>query len=218
MPEPAGLAIEVLNLVKHFATSSGGQSRGLLKYLPTNSIMKTDRIPTRFALAAITTALLISISTGAASAHPAQSSGKPQDLAKTTVTLPSGKKIRVEVARTEVQRSIGMMWRTRVSPDAGMLFVFDDEAQQAFWMKNTLVDLDMVFIDSDKQITSIAANVPRSSPDAQDDRVAVRAGRGRYVLELPAGAAARYHLGVGQSLRFDPEAVGMPPKPRSKRA
>ncbi len=136
-----------------------------------------------------------------AGAHQA---GQPQKLPLTTLTLPSGKKLQVEVARNEIERSIGMMWRTSLRPRAGMLFVFEDQAQQSFWMKNTLVDLDMIFIDRNKRITGIAADVPRSAPDTPDSRVAVRQGLARFVLELPAGAAARYGLRAGQRLRFDP--------------
>lgn len=144
---------------------------------------------------------------------------RPQALARTALTLPSGKKISVEVAKTEQERSTGLMWRRELRRDTGMLFVFEDEAQQSFWMKNTLVDLDMVFIDSQKRITTIAAHVPKSAPDTPDSEIPVRQGSARYVLELPAGMAGRYKLAAGQVLKFDENRLqATPAKPARARS
>ena len=177
--------------------------------------MKTHHVGTCVALALLAAAALMGSFPDKASAHRTQPVGTAQRLPTTPLTLPSGRRISIEVAGTEIQRSIGMMWRTRVPRDTGMLFVFDDEAQQSFWMKNTLVDLDMVFMDGERRITSIAANVPRSHPDTPEDRVAVRTGFGRYVLELPAGATAGYELAVGLQVRFNLKAVGRKGKPKT---
>jgi len=70
-------------------------------------------------------------------------------------------------------------------------------------MKNTFVDLDMVFIDAEKTITGIHAGVPKSEEDTPEHLIATRGGYGKFVLELPAGAAKRYGLEVGQTLKFD---------------
>ena len=119
------------------------------------------------------------------------------------VELPGGKKIKVETAKTPGQRQKGLMFRTELANDAGMLFYFGRQTVQTFWMKNTFIDLDMVFLGGDKKITVIHADVPRSMKDTPDQHVARRAGSAKYVLELPAGAAERFGLVSGQELRFD---------------
>ncbi len=117
--------------------------------------------------------------------------------------LPGGKKIKVETARTPRQRRKGLMFRTELADERGMLFYFGRQTVQTFWMKNTFIDLDMVFIGGDKKITVIRADVPRSMKDTPDQHVARRSGSAKYVLELPAGSAKRFGLVQGQELRFD---------------
>ncbi|MBV8355035.1 MAG: DUF192 domain-containing protein [Candidatus Eremiobacteraeota bacterium] len=92
------------------------------------------------------------------------------------------------------------MNRTSLAPHAGMIFVFAQDALLGFWMKNTLIPLDMVFVRGDGTISSIAANVPASTTQTPDDQVARRAARGKYVIELGAGEAARDGLRVGLHL------------------
>jgi len=72
-----------------------------------------------------------------------------------------------------------------------------------FWMKNTFVDLDMIFLDGTKSITVVHHDVPRSKPGDSDESLARRRGSGRYVLELPAGAARRHGLKAGHQLLFE---------------
>jgi len=84
-----------------------------------------------------------------------------------------------------------------------MLFVFPQEQALQFWMKNTLADLDMVWISPDKKVTGIHRDVPKSRADTPDEAVARRMGTGKYVLELPAGAALRHKLKVGDNLQFE---------------
>ena len=67
-------------------------------------------------------------------------------------------------------------------------------------MKNTLIGLDMVFVDMNGRVTSVAANVPASTTSTPQSQVATRWGFGRYVIELPAGAASR--LGIRADERF----------------
>src|SRR5579875_734311 len=69
----------------------------------------------------------------------------------------------VEIARTEGEQTVGLMFRKSVAPDGGMLFLWGRPIQSQMWMENTLVPLDMVFIAADGTIDSIAENtVPRS--------------------------------------------------------
>lgn len=129
--------------------------------------------------------------------------GQSQKLGTTTVQMPNGEKVEVEVARTDREREIGLMNRTKVPMNSGMLFVFPAESLHNFWMKNTLVDLDMIFIGAGKKVTTIAERVPRTTPGTPDEDIPRRAGFGQYVLELASGGAKHYGIQVGSALVFD---------------
>jgi uncharacterized membrane protein (UPF0127 family) len=92
---------------------------------------------------------------------------------------------RVEVARTFEQQQNGLMFRTRMGADEGMLFPNDPPEQRSFWMKNTVIPLDIVFIGADHRISNIAANAVPYSLDAINS-----AGPVIAVLELNGGRAA----------------------------
>ena len=133
---------------------------------------------------------------------------RPQTVrTKAALTLPGGKVLRVDVVDTPKEREVGLMCRTRLPKDYGMLFVFPAEMDLGFWMKHTLVPLDILWIGADKTITVVHARLKASTLDEPDSKVATARGRGQYVLELPAGAAARYGLKAGDALAFD---VGIP--------
>ncbi len=105
--------------------------------------------------------------------------------------------LRVQVAKTEVTRERGLMCVRSLPEHTGMLFVFDADGLQGFWMKNTLIPLDMVFVDSHGRITSIAADVPIASRNANDAQIPRRGGEAKYVIELPAGEARKDGLKSG---------------------
>jgi uncharacterized membrane protein (UPF0127 family) len=92
--------------------------------------------------------------------------------------------VRAEVAATEATRARGLMYRRELAPGRGMLFVFPRTEEHAFWMKNTFISLDMIFIDESLQIVGILRDtVPLSS-------IPVTIGEpSRYVLEVPGGWA-----------------------------
>jgi len=115
----------------------------------------------------------------------------------------SGRRIAVDVVDTPAGRETGLMYRKSLPRDYGMLFVFPIEiGNMTFWMKNTWVSLDIVFIGADQRITRIHARVRPSTEKTTDEEVARVRGPAQYVLELPAGAARRYKLKVGQPLDF----------------
>jgi uncharacterized membrane protein (UPF0127 family) len=129
---------------------------------------------------------------------------RPQIVSKhAKLTYPSGKAITVDIVDTPESRETGLMCRTKLGRDYGMLFVFSQEMSLNFWMKNTLVSLDIVWIGADKRITVIHDHMKKSTVDTPDDKVAQAGGRGQYVLELPAGAAKRRGLKAGDQLAFD---------------
>jgi hypothetical protein len=107
-------------------------------------------------------------------------------------------RVRVEFAVTEETRRQGLMFRRELAPDAGMLFVFPGPArQQVFWMRNTYVPLDMIFIDDALRVVGV---VERAEPVTDTPR-AVR-GESRYVLEVNAGFARAHGLGPGARIEI----------------
>ena len=104
--------------------------------------------------------------------------------------------VAVELAVTNEARSHGLMNRT--SLDGGMLFVFDEEAKRTFWMKNTLIPLDMVFVGSDLTINEIKENIPPCTADPCPVYPSINPAQ--YVIELNAGFAKQNHLKVGQKI------------------
>ncbi|MGE0224784.1 MAG: DUF192 domain-containing protein [Acetobacteraceae bacterium] len=102
----------------------------------------------------------------------------------------------VEMAITPQQQAVGEMFRTSVPADGGMLFDWGYPRSSTMWMKNTLVPLDMVFINADGTIRSIAENTVPHSLAAVDSRGPVRA-----TLELAGGTTARLDIRVGDTVR-----------------
>jgi uncharacterized membrane protein (UPF0127 family) len=122
---------------------------------------------------------------------------------KTTVTLPDGFVVNAEVADTPQKAEKGLMFRSKLAEDRGMLFVFDAAEPRMFWMKNTFIDLDIIFINSDGSVYSVSAGVPRSYSYTPDHQVAYAPGYGQYVLELAAGGARRHKITEGSKIEFE---------------
>ena len=108
------------------------------------------------------------------------------------------------VAADEHTRELGLMCVTALRPATGMIFVFGSENDWQFWMKNTVVPLDMVWLASDGTVSHVASNVPASTLETPNDRVARRSGHGRFVIELRAGEAAADHIAPGFRLQLPP--------------
>ena len=119
------------------------------------------------------------------------------------VTLPDGFVVKARVADTPQKQAKGLMFVKHLPENEGMLFVFEKEDEQLFWMKNTLIDLDMVFIGSDKQVLGVAAEMPHSYTYTPDDQVAYTEGYGQYVLELAGKTAAKHGVEPGTMLQFE---------------
>ncbi len=118
------------------------------------------------------------------------------------ITLPNGNVIKAELVQTPAEREKGLMYRKSLADNQGMLFVFEDEDFRMFWMKNTFIDLDFLFISSDKVVKNIYQNVPRSYEYTPDENVARTFGIAQYILEIPAGQIKKQNLKVGDKLEF----------------
>jgi uncharacterized membrane protein (UPF0127 family) len=105
--------------------------------------------------------------------------------------------IDVELAKTPEQRARGLMWRRELAPDHGMLFLFEDERVQSFWMHNTLLALDMIHLGQGRQVVGV---VPHAEPHTDTPRSVGKPAR--YVLEVSAGEAAAHAVGPGAQARF----------------
>ena len=106
------------------------------------------------------------------------------------IVTPKGRtKFMVEIADDDQERAQGLMYRKSLAPDRGMLFDFKTERSVSFWMRNTYIPLDMIFIRADGRIRSIARNTTPMS-----DQGVPSGGPVRAVLEIPGGRAAE--LGV----------------------
>ncbi|HEX8806794.1 MAG TPA: DUF2079 domain-containing protein [Candidatus Aquilonibacter sp.] len=132
-----------------------------------------------------------------------QSTPAAQHLPAMTVHAPKAT-LTLQVAMTEDQRETGLMSVTHLPEHTGMVFVFDDDAPVMFWMKDTLVPLDMVFVGADGTVRSVAANVPVVAETTPDDQIPRRSGTGKFVIELPAGEAQKDGIVAGTKL---PELV-----------
>jgi len=121
------------------------------------------------------------------------------DLARLIVEGRGGRHVfTVEMARTEAQQEQGLMNRRALAPDAGMLFPFDPPRPASFWMRNTLIPLDMIFIRPDGTIARIAANtVPLSeTPIAVPEPMTA-------VLEIAGGRAAQLGIHEGDRATWE---------------
>jgi len=133
------------------------------------------------------------------------------------VLLPPGGhpvSVRVEVARTPAERQRGLMFRKSLESDAGMLFLFEHPEHLAFWMRNTFLPLDMIFIEPGMTVLGIVENTEPLS-----DALCSVPGVSQYVLEVNAGFSRRHGLVTGTAVRFEgvPPPL-LPPPGRGKRA
>jgi uncharacterized membrane protein (UPF0127 family) len=151
--------------------------------------MSTFVISLRIPRSAFALCLVISMVTSLAAAA--------QGLEPLEVTTASGAyPFQVEIANNETSREKGLMFRLFMPADRGMLFEFEKNQPVAFWMKNTYIPLDMVFIAPDGRVTHIAAKAEPLS-----EAVVPSGGPCIAVLELNGGTAARIGLAPGDKVK-----------------
>ena len=142
-----------------------------------------------------------------ANADPRNPVGAYTDLVIDTASGPHH--FSVELANTPDSRLKGLMYRTHLDADKGMLFDFGDPDPVAMWMKNTLIPLDMVFINADARVANVASNAIPGDLTPIDSAGAVIG-----VLELKGGEAAKIGIKPGDVVHH--EIFGNAPKPSSE--
>jgi uncharacterized protein len=125
---------------------------------------------------------------------------------KVTIETAKGQiSFHVEIAATPEKREVGLMYRRELPPNRGMLFIFPAEKVNSFWMKNTPIPLDMIFISRERKIVGIVHETVPFSLDGRSVSVP-----SQYVLEINGGLSHRYGFKAGDLVRFDnvtPERV-----------
>ncbi|MGQ0552090.1 MAG: DUF192 domain-containing protein [Planctomycetota bacterium] len=147
-------------------------------------------------------ALLLAVSCLACSreSQRMQSAGQPQDALLTV----AGRSVHVELALTETQRNHGLKNRTELAEDAGMLFIFPDAGLRRFWMQDTLIPLDIIFLDADGTVQNIERGEPYVEQPGYHSRRAAR-----MVLELKAGWSDQAGLKPGDRILVPPELLAL---------
>ena len=113
-------------------------------------------------------------------------------------------RIRVEVADSYEEQTTGLMYRDSLNRKTGMLFIFDSSDVLGFWMKNTLIPLDMIFIDKNLKIVGIQNAVPCN---ADPCRLYSSGKPSKYVLEINGGFAAKNNVKIGDTIKLNPIVI-----------
>lgn len=131
--------------------------------------------------------------------------GKPQQLATKNLVVSGsdGKEtsLSVQVAKTFKEREVGLMYRENMADEEGMVFLFEREEPLNFWMKNTLIPLDMIYMDKDWKVVSIQKN---AQPCRVDPCVLYPSGESaQYVLEMNGGLSDKLGIQRGAAVRLE---------------
>lgn len=108
------------------------------------------------------------------------------------------KKVDIEVADDNPQRQQGLMWRKSMPESEAMLFIFPQDDDQAFWMKNTIMPLDIIFISSEKEIVKVYKN---TTPYSEKSLPSIK--KAMYVVETVAGFCDKNGIGEGDKISYN---------------
>jgi len=125
---------------------------------------------------------------------------RPRSPLRTVPMTIGSKNFTLEVADTDPAREHGLMKRDAMPADHGMIFVFDADAERSFWMKNTRIPLDIIYVNSAGRVVSIAAMQP------YDWSAVPSKGPAKYAIELNQGVAAQTGVRPGDVLTIPPDA------------
>ena len=122
-----------------------------------------------------------------------------QTQLETTRVQIAGISVVAEIADDNMERAIGLMNRTSLEENNGMLFVWEDESPRSFWMKNTLIPLDMIFISANGTIVDITTMQPCKTLFCES----YKSKPAKYVLEVNAGFVEKHGVKVGDAVGED---------------
>lgn len=125
-----------------------------------------------------------------------------EDFPTRPVTLPGGQVIRVETMIDNVELLRGMMFRTSLAPDRGMLFVYPRPEHYQMFMYQTLIPLDIVWMDANRRIMAMDENLPPCKTKASQCQKYGGKQFVSYALEIPGGMARKFGLQLGQTIQW----------------
>ena len=156
--------------------------------------MVTPIIPVKMLLSTLITASLCIFT-------PTQSIGSDPGLI--AIRTPVGSTIQAEIADTPFKRATGLMYRDHLKKDHGMLFVFGQPHAWSFWMKNTKIALDLIWLDDKKRVVHIERNVPIcTKTDDSCPQYRPNSEDAVFVLEIAGGTVDSYKIEKGSTLQF----------------
>jgi len=130
-----------------------------------------------------------------------------------TCVAPDGARIVVDLAIEDEERALGLMYRDVLPADRGMIFIFESDERWPFWMKNTFIPLDLIWIDASGTVVEVRAGAKPCRADPCPSYTPLRPGRA--VLEVNAGFAAAHGIAAGEVIRCE-GVPGYPAKGRVK--
>ena len=142
-------------------------------------------------------ALVLALTTTSCKSEPET---KPAADAYTVEMKIGGEAFRLEVADTVRKQQLGLMHRKSMPADHGMIFVFPDERERSFWMKNTHIPLDIIYADARGKVVSVKQMKPLDESGVPSD------GDAKYAVELNQGTARRLGVKAGDVLDIPAEA------------
>lgn len=150
--------------------------------------------------------ILIGVVTIALAAPACAETATPSHVADSRlipIQTPSGVTIQAEIADTPQKRATGLMYRDHLKKDHGMLFIFDQPQAWTFWMKNTKIALDLIWLDGKKRVTHIERNVPICTrTDDSCPQYRSNSDDAMFVLEIAGGTVEGYKIEKGSKLQF----------------
>ena len=152
---------------------------GVLTYQPSRTSVNTQPATTQ---------------TGQPSAYEFVKQGELRFMTSKQVFITA---IDVEFSQEEEERQLGLMYRDKMAENQGMLFLFEDETTRSFWMKNTMLPLDMLFVNANNEIVTIhKSTTPYSEESYSSTKPA------KYVVEVNAGFTDKYKIAVGDRISW----------------
>ena len=106
----------------------------------------------------------------------------------------------VEISDNDIERSVGLMYRTSLSENNGMLFIFESQGIYSFWMKNTKIPLDIIWINKDLEVVDIKKNVQPCASERCESYSSTFDSL--YVLEINSGLTEKYDINIGDKVKI----------------